>query len=133
MSITKKDPHPATLHAIFDYLSAELDDAKSTEDLAHLLRITKAILFESPIINMVMGVENVRAELDVSVMAKARNKSVSSVQLEVPSSLGSTFERLSWRMRQLQSQDPKTFADASNALKWLAKGELYTNCGPNNE
>ena len=115
---------PNALNAILDYLSAELEEAKSTSDLTQILDLAKTLLLKPPTQNAVVGLAGIGAEMDTSAMAEAQGKNACTINLEVPSSLSTAFEDLSVRMSHLQDRDPETFNNASNAMQWLASGEL---------
>jgi hypothetical protein len=114
-----------------------------------VLALVRELFNPNSLQNAVVGLNNIRAEIDCQAIAKAnaaakRGKTVQAnsipagptlagttrectVQLDVPQILSSTFQQLSERMRTLQSDDPDTFANATSALTWLASGTIRTN------
>jgi len=115
------------IHAVLDYLAEEIESAGSKEDLLSVLSLTREIFQTSPMQNAVYGLENIRAEVDSNAIARDLSKLECTVQLDVPNILSTTFQDLSKRMRDLQSDDPETFVNATIALTWLAKDEISTN------
>lgn len=124
MNPQRKSISPNALNAILDYLSAELEEAKTTSDLTQILDLAKTLLLKPPTQNAVVGLGGIRAEMDQSAMAEAQGKNACTVNLQVPSILSTAFEDLSVRMSHLQDRDPETFNNASNAMQWLANGKL---------
>ena len=127
MKPRRKAISPDALNAILDYLAAELDDAKTTEDLSDILCMAKTLLLRPPTQNAVVGLGGLRADMDASAMAEAQGNQACTVELQVPSSLSGAFEDLSVRMSHLQDRDPQSFANAANALHWLANSQLSSN------
>lgn len=127
MNPQRKTISSNALNAILDYLSAELDDAKSSDDLSDILCMAKTLLLKPPTQNAVVGLGGIRADIDASAMAEAQGKQACTVQLQVPTVLSGAFEDLSVRMSTLQDRDPETFTNASNAMQWLANGEFGSN------
>jgi len=123
MTIHKKDVSPGALCAILDYISAELEDAQTADELAQIMELAKILLLAPSTRNMVLGLPNIRAQME----APTQSKKACTVHLEVPTILSDAFQDLSWRMSALQDQDQETFSNAANALRWLAKGETTTN------
>ena len=112
----------ATLNAMLDYLSQEIETAQTKEELQAVLSIAREMLAPPTQQNAVYGLQNIRAEVDRNAIARAGQECV--VQLHIPHSLSETFHNLSTRMRTLQNEDPDTFANATNALTWLASGKI---------
>ncbi|MFC1672835.1 hypothetical protein ACFL12_01670 [Pseudomonadota bacterium] len=145
MNMQRKTITPASLNAILDYLTAELDEASTEQEFDEILKLAKVLLLKAPTQNAVTGLDNVRADLDPTAMnqaqnvqydrrtgqdrrqGKAKQATSQTLQIEVPTTLSGAFADLSNRMRTLQDQDPDSFANAANALNWLANGELCTN------
>jgi len=127
MNPQRKAISPNALNAILDYLSAELEEAKTTSDLTQILDLAKTLLLKPPTQNAVVGLGGIRAEMDAAAMAEAHGKNACTVNLQVPRILSDTFEDLSVRMSHLQDRDPETFTNASNAMQWLANGKLGSN------
>jgi len=119
MSTQSDQNTPEGLHAMLDYLQEEARNAETVEDLADVLKVVKAMMSEKAPINAVQGLPNIRAEV-----TPLHDHNVSTT---VPESLVSTFYDLSDRMNQLQSEDPETFSNASNALHWLANNDKCIN------
>lgn len=117
----------ANIHAVLDYLTEEIKSAGSKEDLLSVLSLTRELFETPPMQNAVYGLENIRAEVDRKAIAHDQSKLECTLQLEVPNILSETFQDLSKRMRELQSDDPETFINATSALTWLARGEISTN------
>lgn len=117
----------ASLHAMLDYLTEEIQLAETKEDLESVLNLMRDMLTPSPMINTVKGLGHIRAEVDQLAIARAQAKHECTVRLDVPQILSETFQDLSSRMRKLQNEDPDTFASATSALTWLAKGEISAN------
>lgn len=110
------------LHAMINYLRDEAMRAKTPDDVTDLLKVIQAMLEENATFNTVQGLSHIRAE----VMPCGPNGDV-NVTTKVPESLVSTFYDLSDKMNQLQDEDPETFANASNALHWLANNDKCVN------
>lgn len=110
------------LNAMLDYLHDEATRAETPEDLADLLKVVKAMLSENAPVNAVQGLPNIRAE----VMPYQPNGDA-NVTTKVPESLVTTFYDLSDKMNQLQDEDPETFANAANALHWIANNDKCVN------
>lgn len=127
MKPQRKAISPDALNAILDYLTAELDDAKTTEDLNDIMSMAKTLLLKPPTQNAVVGLGGLRADMDTTAMAEAQGKRACTVELQVPSSLSTAFEDLSVRMSNLQDRDPQSFSNAANALHWLANGQLTSS------
>lgn len=150
MNMQRKTITPASLNAILDYLDAELEEASTQQEFDEILKLAKALLLKAPTQNAVTGLDNVRADLDPTAMSqaaasqpqmpqydrrsgqdrregKAEQPASQTLQIEVPATLSGAFSDLSQRMRTLETQDPDSFANAANALNWLANGELCTN------
>ena len=123
--------------AMLEYLTEQLEDAETKEDLQAVLEPARQLLQRPPMHQAVHGLAHVRAEYDVPQTDETRgithytdadgNKLSNVVNLEVPHILSSTFHALSERMNTLQTHDPDTFANASSALNWLANGEITSN------
>lgn len=127
MSKPIDDMSNANIHAVLDYLAEEIESAENKDDLLSVLSLTRELFLTSPMQNAVYGLENIRAEVDSKAIARDQSMLQCTVQLEVPHILSTTFQDLSKRMRELQSDDPETFANATSALTWLARGEISTN------
>jgi hypothetical protein len=145
------------LNAVLEYLSDEVEAAETKEELMFVLALVRELFNPNSLQNAVVGLNNIRAEIDCQAIANAgakrgktnqsgakRSETVQAnsiptgptlagetrectVQLDVPQILSSTFQQLSERMRTLQSDDPDTFANATSALTWLASGTIRTN------
>ena len=115
-----------SIHAMLDYLSEEVECAESKEDIDSVLSLARELFRPSSMQNTVLGLDNIRAEVDTQAIQRAQSKLECTVHLEVPQILSTTFEDLSQRMRVLQSEDPETFANATSAMTWLANGEIST-------
>ncbi|HEY9080697.1 hypothetical protein [Magnetovibrio sp.] len=113
---------PENLHHMLDYLHEEIEQAETVEDLSSLLTVVKAMMTQVRPINAVQGLPNIRAEVTPSLISSDCN-----VATHVPESLVSTFYDLSNKMNQLQAEDPESFANASNALHWLANSDKSVN------
>ena len=124
MKSQRKAISPNALNAILDYLSAELEDARTTSDLAQIMDLAKTLLLKPPTQNAVVGLGGIRADMDTSAMSEVQGKKACTINLQVPSSLCTAFEDLSVRMSNLQDRDPETFNNASNAMQWLASGNM---------
>lgn len=116
-----------SLHAMLDYLSDEIDTANSKEELEIVLDLARQLFRPSSMQNAVRGLNHIRAEIDPQAIARTAPKHACTVHLEVPQILSTTFQDLSVRMSALQDEDPVTFANATSALTWLAKGEISAN------
>lgn len=127
MSKPIDDMSNANIHAVLDYLAEEIESAENKDDLLSVLSLTRELFLTSPMQNAVYGLENIRAEVDSKAIARDQSMLQCTVQLEVPHILSTTFQDLSKRMRELQSDDPETFANATSALTWLARGQISTN------
>jgi hypothetical protein len=103
---------------MFQYLQEEAEQAETAEDVANLLQLMKAILSETAPVNTVRGLPHIRAEV-----TSVQGIPDCNVATTVPECLVSTFYDLSDKMNRLQAEDPDTFANASNALHWLANNE----------
>lgn len=127
MSKPIDDMSNANIHAVLDYLAEEIESAENKDDLLSVLSLTRELFLTPPMQNAVYGLENIRAEVDSKAIARDQSMLQCTVQLEVPHILSTTFQDLSKRMRELQSDDPETFANATSALTWLARGQISTN------
>lgn len=137
----------AGLDAVLEYMSDEVEAAETKEDLMYVLALARELINPNSMQNAVVGLNNIRADVDRHAIANAKSESTGSkqarskragptlarstqectVQLDVPQILSSTFQQLSERMRTLQNDDPDTFANATSALTWLANGTIRTN------
>lgn len=132
----------AGLNAVLEYMSDEVEAAETKEELMFVLALARELLNPNSLQNAVIGLNNIRAEVDPQAIANAGSKRDETtqanavldgpslectVQLDVPQILSSTFQQLSERMRSLQNDDPDTFANATSALTWLASGTIRTN------
>lgn len=122
------------LNAVLEYLSDEVENAETKDDLNAVLAIARDLLTPNGMHNTVQGLEHIRAEVDaMAILEKAAPNAVAqdtyacTLQLEVPHILSNTFQDLSDRMNQLQNEDPETFANATSALSWLASGKLKSH------
>ena len=136
----------AGLDAVLEYMSDEVEAAETKEDLMYVLALARELINPNSMQNAVVGLHNIRAEVDRHAIANAETESTGpkraiskrtqstlagakqecTVQLDIPQILSSTFQQLSERMRTLQNDDPDTFANATNALTWLASGTIRT-------
>ena len=130
------------LDAVLEYMSDEVQSAESKEDLMYVLALARELINPNSMQNAVVGLNNIRADVDRHAIANAQSELTGSkqarskqagatqectVQLDVPQILSSTFKQLSERMRTLQNDDPDTFVNATSALTWLANGTIRTN------
>lgn len=122
------------LNAVLEYLSDEVENAETKEDLNAVLEIARNLLTPNGLRNTVQGLAHIRAEVDATAIldktapnAAAQDTYACTLQLEVPQILSNTFQDLSDRMNQLQNEDPETFANATSALSWLATGKLQSH------
>ncbi len=103
---------------MLSYIQEETQRAETIEEISDILRVLETALSEKPTINTVRGLDNIRVEFSHPEGASAPNLATT-----VPDCLVSTFYDLSDKMNQLQDEDPETFANASNALHWLANND----------
>ena len=116
----------ANIHDVLDYLAEQIESAENKADLVSALSLTRELFSPSPMQNAVYGLPNIRAEVDSDAITRDQPAPKCTVQFEVPQVLSTAFQDLSERMCILQDEDPDTFANAANALNWLASGEIST-------
>lgn len=127
----------ANVAAMLEYLTEQLEDAETKEDIQAVLELARQLLDPPALHNAVHGLEHIRAEYAPRPSSAANTEpqiintdaaNLSNViNLEVPHILTNTFKALSDRMNTLQARDPETFANATSALTWLANGEITSN------
>lgn len=143
---------PLSQNALLDYLSDEIEMAETKQDLLGVLDIMRDLLLPDTRHVAVRGLPHIRADLDVSAYRqsaeapKAPTRTQAQpqpqpqpqatlqagachvVKIEIPLILADTFQGLSKRLRDLQKDDPVTFANATSALIWLANGDIKSVC-----
>lgn len=122
-NLTKSPLTSESVHAMLDYLQVEAEQAQTMEELSSVLNVIKTMLTEAQPMHVIQGLPNLRAE----VMPFGQTSGRYNFASNVPETLISTFYDLSDRMNQLQHEDPETFANASNALHWLANNDKCVN------
>lgn len=125
--MTHKPMTVGNLNFLLAYLADEIETAETRDDLTAILNVLSEMLSPPTLRNTVTGLDHIRAEVDRDAIARAMGNASCIVKLELPDSLSETFQELSQRMRLLQSEDPETFKSASNALEYLAQGEIIPN------
>lgn len=119
------------LHAVLEYLSEEARNAETEDDLRAVMGIAQELFLPSRIYAPIRGLESIRAEFIPPFAPESQQDHSASisclVRLKVPAILAPLFDDLSRRMNRLQHEDPETFANATNALRWLATGNIQ-NC-----
>lgn len=117
----------ASLDAMLEYMTEEVETAETKEELLFVLALARELITPKAMQNAVIGLDNIRAEVDPQAIAKAGAGKACTVELNVPQILSTTFLDLSERMLTLQNDDPDTFANATSALTWLASGAIRTS------
>ncbi|MCW8915829.1 MAG: hypothetical protein OQK24_08240 [Magnetovibrio sp.] len=103
---------------MLSYIKEETQRAETIEEVSDILRLLETAISETPTVNTVHGLDNIRVEF-----TRPKGGSAPNLATTVPDCLVSTFYDLSDKMNQLQDEDPETFANASNALHWLANND----------